>query len=103
MATSKNKFEHVELDWAEKQLKDWMAYVDAHPFESMEDRTKLRATKAGGTVLEVVATIETQQKNIRDMIKDYLMLYEVVKRLRKDADDGPNLGRGGEIIPPRMQ
>lgn len=103
MATQKNKFENVELDWAEKQLKSWQAYADAHPFEDMEDRTKLRATKGGGTVLEVVATIEAQQKNIRDMMKDYLALFEVVKRLRRDYDDGPETGRGGEIVPPRMK
>lgn len=103
MAVSKNKFENVELDWAEKQLRSWQAYADAHPFEQMEDRTKLRPTKGGGTILEVVATIEAQQKNIRDMMKDYLLLLEVVKRLRKDSDSGPELGRGGEVIPPRMK
>jgi len=103
MATAKNKFENVELDWAEKQLKTWSAYIDANPFEEMQDRTKLRPTKGGGTVLEVVATIEAQQKNIRDMMKDYLALYEIVKRLRRsDEDKGPELGRGGEVVPPRM-
>lgn len=104
MATGKNKFENVELEWAERQLKTWQAYTDAHPFEEMQDRTKLRPTKGGGTVLEVVATIEAQQKNIRDTMKDYLALYEIVKRLRKsDEDRGPETGRGGEIVPPRMQ
>jgi hypothetical protein len=103
MATVKNKFETVELDWAEKQLKTWQAYIDANPFEAMIDRTKLRPTKGGGTVLEVVATIEAQQKNIRDMMKDYLALYEIVKRLRRSEDDkGPETGRGGEIVPLRM-
>lgn len=100
---AKNKFDNVELDWAEKQLKSWQAYADAHPFEEMEDRTKLRPTKGGGTILEVVATIEAQQKNIRDMMKDYLLLFEVVKRLRKDDNDSPDTARGGEVIPPRMK
>ena len=99
----KNKFENVELEWAEAQLKSWQAFVDAHPFETMEDRTKLRATRGGGTVLEVVATIESQQKNIRDTMKDYLALFEIVKRLRKAEDEGPSTGRGGEVIPARMQ
>ncbi len=103
MAVGKNKFDGVELEWAEKQLKSWMAYADAHPFETMEDRTKLRPTKNGGTILEVVATIEAQQKNIRDMMKDYLLLFEVVKRLRKDNREGDDTGRGGEVIPPRMK
>lgn len=103
MAVAKNKFDSVDLDWAEKQLKDWRAYADAHPFETMEDRTKLRPTKGGGTVLEVVSTIESQQKNIRDTMKDYLLLFEVVKRLRKDTENVDQLGRGGEVIPPRMR
>jgi hypothetical protein len=37
------------------------------------------------------------------MMKDYLALYEIVKRLRKSEEDkGPETGRGGEIVPLRM-
>lgn len=103
MPTVKNKFENVELEWAEKQLKTWQAYIDANPFEEMQDRTKLRPTKGGGTVLEVVATIEAQQKNVRDTMKDYLALYEIVKRLRREEENrSAETGRGGEVVPPRM-
>ena len=98
----KNKFESVELEWAETQLKTWQAYVDANPFDKMQDRTKLQATRTGGAILVVVATVEAQQKNIRDTMKDYLSLYEIVKRLRKVEDDTPSTGRGGEAIPVRM-
>lgn len=103
MATGKNKFWNVKLEWAKEQIETWMAYVAANPFDKMEDRTKLRPTKNGGTVLEVVSTIEAQQKSIRETIKDYLMLIEVIKRLEADEDKGPDTGRGGEIIPPRMK
>ena len=80
----KNKFLTVKKDWALKQLETWMAYVDAHPFDKMEDRTKLRPTKNGGTILEVVATIEQQQKSVRDIIKDYLELLVVVEKMMTD-------------------
>lgn len=104
MAAQKNKYSQVKLEWAKKQIETWMGYVDANPFDKMEDRTKLRPTKNGGTMLEVVATIEAQQKSIRDTIKDYLLLLEVVKKLEKeDENDGPDTGRGGEVIPPRMK
>jgi uncharacterized membrane protein YjdF len=104
MATQKNKYAHVKLEWAKKQIETWMNYVDANPFDKMEDRTKFRPTKGGGMVLEVVATIEAQQKSVRETVKDYLALLEVVKKLEKeDEDNGPDTGRGGEIIPPRMK
>lgn len=80
----KNKFTNVELDWAEKQIKSWMIFVEANPFDTMQDRTKLRPTKNGGTMLEVVATIEAQQKSVREIIKDYLLLLEIVERLRTE-------------------
>jgi len=98
-----NKFQNVELDWAEAQLKNWQAYVDQNQFDQLEDRTKLRATRNGGTVLEVIATIESQQKNIRDTMKDYLALFEIVKRLRKDSEKNEEVARGGETIPLRLR
>ncbi len=82
MAT-KNKFINPELEWAEEQLESWKAYVSANPFEKMEDRVKWKETKAGGMLPIVIASIESQQKNIRDTMKDYLALLEVVDRLRQ--------------------
>src|SRR5436190_24064101 len=102
MATGKNKFSNVKLAWAKAQIETWMSYVEANPFHLMEDRTKLRPTKNGGTMLEVVATIEAQQKSIREILKDFFLLLEVIKRLETEEGDGPDTGRGGEVIPPRM-
>ena len=99
----KNKFSKVKLAWAKVQLESWMAYVDANPFDKMEDRTKLRPTKNGGTMLEVVATIEAQQKGIRETIKDYLLLLEVVMKLESEGGGDDPEARGGEIIPDRMK
>jgi len=103
MATQKNKFTTVELAWAETQLRGWMDYLNAHPYESLEDRTKLRPTKNGGTVLEVVATIEAQQKHHRDTMKDYLSLLEIVEKLRDAEAVRQSKARGGIDIPDRMK
>lgn len=103
MAVSKNKYSHVKLEWAKKQMETWMGYVDANPFDKMEDRTKFRPTKGGGMVLEVVATIEAQQKSVRDTIKDYLLLLEVVKKLEKEEEEAEVKARGGQDIPDRMK
>lgn len=103
MATQKNKYAHVKLEWAKRQMETWMAYVDANPFDEMQDRTKLRPTKGGGTILEVVATIEAQQKSVRDTIKDYLQLLEVVKKLEREEEEAELKARGGQDIPDRMK
>jgi hypothetical protein len=100
---AKNKYSNVKLEWAKKQLDSWIAYVDANPFDKMQDRTKLRPTKNGGTILEVVATIEAQQKSIREIIKDFYQLIEVVKKLEKEEEEAEQKARGGLDIPDRMK
>jgi len=95
-----NKFINTELDWAESQLSTWRAYIDANPFHEMEDRIKLKETKNGGTIPVPVATIEQQQKNIRDTIKDYLSLLEIVKKLRaENAEQEGEAFAGAEATP----
>jgi hypothetical protein len=77
-----NKFTTVELDWAERKLAEWMTFVDANPFHTMTDRITLKETKNGGFIPVTSASIEQQQKNIRETIKDYLLLLAVVEDLR---------------------
>lgn len=98
-----NKFASVELDWAEKQLNTWQQDLNDNPYNELEDRTKLRPTKNGGSILEVIATREAQQKHQRETMKDYLALLEIVKRLRKEEAERQDIGRGGETIPVRMR
>lgn len=97
MATKQNKYTNVELDWAERKLKEWMTFVDANPFHKMEDRITLKETKNGGFIPVTAATIEQQQKNIRDTIKDYLMLLEVVENLRTKEEMKANNSTYGNV------
>ena len=102
MATT-NKFANVDLVWALTQLASWKAYIDAHPFEDMDDRIRMKETKAGGIMPIVIATIEAQQKNSRDMMKDYLSLYEIVLKLQADKAEKETSTYGGITASPRMK
>lgn len=101
MAT--NKYTTVSLAWAKEQLESWKAYIDANPFSGMKDRIKMKETKGGGMMPVVIATIEAQQKNSRDMMKEYLALLEIVKRLEQDSEDEGPAAYGGTKVSPRMK
>lgn len=73
MASKRNSFITDDLDWAEKQLASWKAYVDAHPIENLQHEIK------GKTVI----TIQVQGKFIQETLKNYLALLEVVDKLRE--------------------
>lgn len=103
MAKSQNKYEHIELDWAEQQLKSWQKYVDENPYDKMEDRITLKETKNGGFIPVTAATIEQQQKNVRETVKEYLALFEVVKTLRRAEDARVSQAYGGVTESIRMR
>jgi hypothetical protein len=83
MAITKTTYINTELQWAEKNLQSWKAYIDEHPLHTMVDRIEWKSTKTGGAMPMVVATIETQGKFIQETMKNYLALLEVVDRLRE--------------------
>ncbi len=100
MATKKIKSESfigVDLDWAEEQLTTWKKYVSDNPFGEMKDRISWKETKGGGQLPIVVATIESQQKNVRDTMKDYLALLSVVDQLRQKEAEKKE-ARGGQSV-----
>ena len=102
MAAKKNVFITDDLDWAENQLHAWKEYVDASPLQEMKDRFAYKETKGGGTIPMCVATIEAQGKFIQDTMKNYIMLLEVVNRLR-EADETKKTAKGESTIPDRMK
>lgn len=83
MATKKNSYITAELDWAEEQIESWKAYVDANPLHELKDRIEWKPTSKGGAIPMVIASIEQQGKFIQETMKNYLMLLEVVDRLRE--------------------
>lgn len=100
MATKKVKgdsFIGIDLIWAEQQLATWKQYVSDNPFEGMKDRVVWKETKGGGQIPVVSSTIESQQKNIRDTMKDYLGLLSVVEQLREKEAEKKE-ARGGQNV-----
>ena len=101
-AAKKNNYISAELDWAEKQLLTWRAYVDAHPLDKLQDRVEWKPTSKGGSMPMVIASIEAQGKFIQETMKNYLQLLEVVDKLR-EAEEKKLEARGSSEIPHRMK
>jgi len=102
MAVKKNTYITAELDWAEKQLESWKAYVDDHPLHTMTDRIEWKPTAKGGLLPMVIASIEQQGKFIQETMKNYLALLEVVEKLR-EKEEAKKEARGSGSVPPRMK
>lgn len=99
----KKVFIEVELEWAEQQLASWKAYIDEHPFNKLEDRIRWKETKNGGAIPTVIASIEQQQKSLRDTMKDYLALLKEVDVMRALEEEKKKEVRGGGDVPYRMK
>jgi hypothetical protein len=78
MATKKNTYSDIELEWAEKQLKEWKEYVGAHPVADLRDRLSPDG--------KVVSKIEDQGRYLMDMMKSYLLLTKEVDAMRQKED-----------------
>ena len=104
MATSKkNNYISTELSWAEEKLTEWRSYIDDNPINELQDRVKMKQTANGGAIPMVIASIESQIKSIRDTMKEYLQMIEVVKRLREVEEAKEKSARGGAEVPYRMK
>ncbi len=103
MPTKKTVYISAELDFAEEQLATWKKYIADNPYDEVEDRKELMKTKTGGAYYAVVQNKEAIQKSIRDTMKEYLALLEVVDRLREKEQAKTKEVRGGGDIPYRMK
>ena len=83
MATKKNSYISADLQFAETQLEKWHNYMLDNPYDEVEDRKEMQMTKTGGSFYTVVQTKETIQKSLRDTLKEYLAMLEVVEKLRE--------------------
>lgn len=83
MPAKANVYTSAELDFAEAQILSWRTYVEAHPFEGLKDRIEWKPTKGGGLMPMVVASIEQQGKFLQETIKNYLLMLDIVEKLRE--------------------
>lgn len=79
----KETYIDYELNYLEKKLKELKKYIDARPFDQLEDRINYKATKNGGVVQTVVADIEYQRKDLTAALKDYADMLQTINRLRE--------------------
>lgn len=98
MAAKKpNTYINTELEWAEAQLKTWRAYVDMNPLNELKDRIEWKPTSKGGAMPMVIASIESQGKFVQDTMKNYLILLEVVDKLREREEKKLELRGDSEV------
>ena len=102
MAVKKEIYIAAELEWAEEKLQEWKEYYDSHPYGELKDRLSFKETKNGGMIPMVVASIESQQKALRDTLKEYFLLLEQVNRMR-ETEEKKKEARGGSDVPLRMR
>ena len=102
MVNKKQSYVSAELEWAEEKLAEWRAYVDQNAIPELKDRVQFKQTSNGGAIPMVVASIESQIKSLRDTMKEYLSLLEVVDKLR-EKEEQKSQARGSQEINGKMQ
>ena len=102
MAIKKQSYIAAELEWAEQRLTEWRAYIDNNPINGLKDRIEWKPTAKGGTMPMVIASQESQIKSLRDTMKEYLALLEVVERLREKEEQKAE-ARGSQEINGKMK
>jgi hypothetical protein len=102
MANKKQSYVSAELEWAESKLAEWRAYIDNNPINTLKDRIEWKPTSKGGTMPMVIASIESQIKSLRDTMKEYLALLDVVDKLREKAE-AKQEARGSQEINGKMK
>jgi hypothetical protein len=68
----------------------------------LKDRIEWKPTAKGGTMPMVIASQESQIKSLRDTMKEYLALLEVVDRLREKEEQKAE-ARGSQEINGKMK
>jgi hypothetical protein len=102
MANKKQTYVSAELEWAESKLAEWRAYIDGNPINTLKDRIEWKPTSKGGTMPMVIASIESQIKSLRDTMKEYLALLDVVDKLR-EKEEAKLEARGSQEINGKMK
>jgi hypothetical protein len=96
--SKKTNYILADLEWIEQKLNEMKGYVDNHPFSSLVDRTEIVMSAKGTPVIKITANVETQMRELRATLKDYLSMLPEINRLRAErADSQIELRGGGEM------
>lgn len=84
MAVAKKQiYIEAELQWLEDRLAEWKTYIEANPYNEVKDRLSFKETKNGGMIPMVVASVEQQQKSLRDTAKEMFALLGQINEFRE--------------------
>jgi hypothetical protein len=100
MATKKNNYIDMDLNWLEGKAEEMKSYCDSNPFNAVQDRLAYRVVKGGGSMPVVIASVEQIHKNLRDTLKDYAILIEAISKLREIDAQKKMLTRGDQELSP---
>lgn len=103
MASKKNNYVSVELEFAEKQLQEWRKYMEDNPINEITDRWGKKEMPKGGFAMVVTSTAEQQIKCVQDTMVKYLQLLEQVDKLREKEQAVELAAKGGGNVPYRMK
>lgn len=104
MAKAKNTYSTIaeELDWLQSKADQIKEYVNDNPYHLVCDRNIVawrKEDKDGEMVDEgykIVATIEQIHKSLRDSLKEYGQLLEVIEKLR-EKEEARNMQVRGDV------
>jgi hypothetical protein len=100
MATAKQSYIDLELDWLEARAKEIKDYVDKRPLEGLVERVIYKTVKGGGQIPIIAATIEQQITSHRAMLMDYLKLTDAIAKAREAEDIKKKAVRGNQALSP---
>ena len=82
---TKKKLTYIdsELDYLEVKLLELKEYIDARPLTTLEDRIGFKVDKSGNNIPYVIATIETQRKDLTAARKEYAELVSFINEKRE--------------------
>lgn len=100
---AKTSYINTEITWLEEKIKQLRAYVDNNPFDTLEDRTEIVMSAKGTPVIKIIATKETQLKELRTILKDLPAMLADLDRLRELKEASSMEIRGGQSMGGMME
>lgn len=89
----------MELEWLEMKAEQLRSFVDSNPIPKLTDRI----VALGEDKLVIAAKIEDQLTSIRNTLKDYALIIEVIAKLREKEAQKKLLTRGDADLSPFEQ
>jgi len=103
MAPTKPLLIEYELEFLETKLKELKKYIAANPYNRLDDRLAISGIKtfSDGSKMDyykIVATKETQRRDLTSALKDYAEIVRTVDQMRTQEEKRKIAVRGDEKL-----